>query len=112
MNSDLWSLPEELRALADGGDDDLVKEVLSVFQSDTEDRVKTMRAACGTGDREELRKQAHALKGSSAQVGALAMAKLCQTLETTARTADAAELERLVGEIDREFGEVRAQMQT
>jgi histidine phosphotransfer protein HptB len=107
MTSDSWVLPEELRALAEGGDDDLVKEVLSVFQSDTAERLHAMRA---TTDREELRKQAHALKGSSGQVGAIGLSKICQTLETNARAAQPDELQKLVAEIESEFAIVKKQM--
>jgi HPt (histidine-containing phosphotransfer) domain-containing protein len=110
MTSESWVLPEELRMLAEGGDDDLVKEVLAVFQSDTGERVAKMRAACAAENREEVRKQAHALKGSSGQVGAMGLSKICQALEMKAREASREEIETLVGKIEGEFLKVRGEM--
>ena len=43
-----WVLPEELRQLAES-DEDLVKEVLAVFRSDTAERIARLRAALDRG---------------------------------------------------------------
>jgi HPt (histidine-containing phosphotransfer) domain-containing protein len=110
MTARSWMLPEELRQLADSGETGLVEEVLGVFQTDTAARVEDMRAASAAADRATLRTQAHALKGSSAQVGALALADICKTLEDTALHAPPPELAELVARIDREFQDVCRQM--
>ena len=111
MTARPWVLPEELRQLSEGGDAGIVQEVLTVFQSDTAERVAAIRAASAAGDRATLRKQGHALKGSSAQVGALALAGACKALEDTALSAPAADLAEIVAKIDREFQDVCRQMQ-
>lgn len=112
MTPQPWTLPEELRQLAEAGDGNLVKEVLSVFQSDSAERLQALRAASAAGDRETVRKQAHTLKGSSAQVGALAMSNICQRLESCAREASAQEIDDLIGKIEVDFAAVRQQMQS
>ena len=111
MTGEHWVLPAELRELADSGEKGIVEEVLTVFQSDTAERIAAMRAAGNRGERDELRKQGHALKGSSGQVGATALAVLCRSLEMTAATAGEPELAEIVERIDREFQQVARQMQ-
>jgi two-component system, sensor histidine kinase and response regulator len=107
MTAESWILPEELRQLAESGEAGLVEEVLDVFVKDTEERIAAMQAALTAMDREKLRKQGHALKGSSAQVGAMGLAELCRTLEATALTVTPAEIAGVVAEIAREFGKVQ-----
>jgi two-component system, sensor histidine kinase and response regulator len=107
MTAESWILPEELRQLAESGETGLVEEVLDVFVKDTEERIAAIQAALAAMDREKLRRQGHALKGSSAQVGAMRLADLCRTVEGTAATATPAEIAGVVAEIAREFGKVR-----
>ncbi len=110
MTEQSWTLPEELRQLAETGEAGLVEEVLSVFQSDSAERIGAMRAACAREDRAEIRKQAHALKGSSGQVGAAGLAARCRALELAAATASAAEVAEMVDGISREFDVVSRQI--
>ena len=107
MTAESWILPEELRELAESGEAGLVEEVLAVFLTDTAERFAAMQQASAAMDRETLRKQGHALKGSSAQVGAMRLADLCKTLEATAPTAAPGDLAAVVADIGREFGKVR-----
>jgi HPt (histidine-containing phosphotransfer) domain-containing protein len=109
MSSVHWALPEELRQLAES-DEDLVNEVLSVFQSDTADRVGKLRAAVAQDDRQQVRHQAHAVKGSAGQVGALGVSELCRQLELVALTAEKPVLDDLVARIEASFADVRRAM--
>jgi HPt (histidine-containing phosphotransfer) domain-containing protein len=111
MTGDRWVLPAELRELAECGETGIVQEVLTVFVSDSTERISAMRAACAPLDRERLRKQGHALKGSSGQVGAVALAALCKALETTAEAASHDEITALIGRIDGEFREIARAME-
>jgi histidine phosphotransfer protein HptB len=97
-----WVLPEELRQLAES-DESLVNEVLAVFQSDTSDRVRKLRAAVEQNDRIQVRNQAHAVKGSAGQVGALVVSSLCRQLELEALTADQAVLRDVASRLQTEF---------
>ena len=66
--------------MAEGGDSEIVLEVLSVFQTDTAARLRTLQAALAAGDTAQVRTQAHSIKGSASQVGALGLAALCQSI--------------------------------
>jgi len=81
-----WTLPESLQELAECGEKDMVAEVLTLFQADTESRLQVLRSAAEAGDRVRTRAQAHSLKGSAVQVGAMALAEACRELELTAET--------------------------
>ncbi|NMQ29567.1 response regulator [Candidatus Accumulibacter phosphatis] len=63
----------------------LVNKVVGAYLADTPRRLAQMHAAAAAGDAETLRKAAHALKSSSANVGAEQLATLCRELETLAR---------------------------
>jgi HPt (histidine-containing phosphotransfer) domain-containing protein len=64
----------------------LVDKVIRAYLTDTPARLAQMRAALDAGDAEALRKSAHGLKSSSANVGAEALAALCKELESIGRS--------------------------
>ena len=99
-----WSLPEALQELALCGEREIVTEVLALFQSDTQSRLEVLRGSVEAGDRRRARIEAHSLKGSAVQVGAMAMAELCGELELTAETRP--ELDSVLQEIESRFAAV------
>jgi HPt (histidine-containing phosphotransfer) domain-containing protein len=105
-----WTLPEELQMLADLGDAETVREVIAVFQRDTETRIQNMRAALAAADAPQVRAQAHAIKGSSGQVGAMRVSGLCRQIEAAALAQDLAAAAGLLPELEAEFQTVRAAM--
>jgi two-component system sensor histidine kinase/response regulator len=68
----------------------LVSKVIDAYLADTPPRFAQLRAAVDAGDAEALRKAAHALKSSSANVGAEQLAALCRELEMLGRKATVA----------------------
>jgi len=105
-----WTLPDSLRELAEEGNDDLVKEVLSVFRSDCTTRLSLLRAAVAAIDRPEIRRQAHTIKGSAAQVGAAEMASTCRNLEFLSADATPDQMATLLDRVELEFRIVRDAM--
>src|SRR5689334_2264582 len=106
MSPGSWVLPEELRQLAECGDESLVKEVLNVFRTDTAERLAKLRNALERGDLAQVKGQAHSMKGSASQVGARSVAMLCQQIEAEALTADPATLRDVVDRVEAEFAAV------
>jgi len=100
-----WVLPEELRQLAES-DEDLVKEVLAVFRSDTAERIAKLRAALDRGDRVTVKNQAHAVKGSAGQVGAAEVSELCRDIELQSIASDEPVLRGLVTRLEAAFASV------
>jgi HPt (histidine-containing phosphotransfer) domain-containing protein len=63
----------------------LVEKVIRAFLADAPGRVDQIGGAAQTGDSEALRKAAHAMKSSSANVGAERLSALCKELEAIGR---------------------------
>jgi HPt (histidine-containing phosphotransfer) domain-containing protein len=94
--SDLWKLPESLLEFVNSGDEEMVAEILSLFQQDSAERLRELNVALSNHDRVSIRKQAHTLKGASLQVGATALSTLCLEIEMYADEAPEAQLVDLV----------------
>jgi CheY-like chemotaxis protein/HPt (histidine-containing phosphotransfer) domain-containing protein len=81
----------------------LVNKVIHAYFEDTPVRLAQMKSAIEAGDAEALRKAAHGMKSSSANVGAERLAGLCRDLEMIGRDGalDAAPLllHRTAGEL-------------
>ena len=61
---------------------DIVDQLVDLFVQSTPPLLGELRAALDEGDRDELRRVAHKLKGSCQNIGATFMATLCRSLET------------------------------
>ena len=81
--------PDRLRELRDDYGD-LASELLTLFETTTTTTLGELRAAHEAGDREEVRRLAHRLKGSARNVGATGMAELAAALEQDPPDAPAA----------------------
>ncbi len=61
---------------------DLAEEVVQTWLRQSQRSILSMQTAVAGGDAERVRRAAHTLKGSSATVGAAALAAVCGSLET------------------------------
>lgn len=97
-----------LQELAGDEDPDLVTELVELFLDDSRGRMGEIRAALDLGDGERVGRAAHALKSSSANIGALAFSGLCADLERIARLdgTPRGELAELVDRAIRTYAEV------
>jgi len=77
-----------------GGEDDpgLLTELIDMFLDDAPARMAEMRRALDEGDIDGIARAAHALKSSSANMGAMLFSKLCKEVEEMARTQQHAHL--------------------
>ena len=73
-----------IRALHRPGGPNLLAKVLGLYSSSSLALTEAIRTASISNDAEGLRQAAHALKSSSANVGAMAFADLCKEVEVTA----------------------------
>ena len=83
-----------------------------MFLEDTEDRLGKLREAVLKEDAEHLTYEAHALRGSSVNMGAPTMARICKELEHAGDSGNLGEAYELLGTLDQEFGRVRPALQT
>ena len=91
-----------LRQLDPGDERGFVQRVLETYVRSLGRHLEALAEAAAAGDLGAAGEQAHALKSSSASVGALALAAACADLERRARAGDAevlgAPLRALAGE--------------
>lgn len=78
--------------------------LLETFLVDSEVRLHSLQEA---GDVTRLIETAHSLKGSSSNMGAIHLARLCDELERLAKQNPTTGIEKLVNEISEEFAIVR-----
>lgn len=100
------SVLDNLAAMAEGGDD-FVARLIGTFISDTSSRIVTLHAALDTGDLPLIERTGHALKGSSGNMGATAMAALGAALQGAGQTHDVGGARTLINEMEVEFMRVR-----
>jgi HPt (histidine-containing phosphotransfer) domain-containing protein len=75
-----------LRELQLEGEPDLLRELLDLFMIDTPNNLEAIGQAIATRNAEGLRHAAHSAKGSSANLGAAALAAACKELEDLGRS--------------------------
>jgi HPt (histidine-containing phosphotransfer) domain-containing protein len=106
----MWHLPKTLREIEDAGDATIVPELIDSFQNDTARRFKRLHDAVARLDAATVRAEAHSVRGSADQMGAEALADLCQAVETCAPRMNWRELEGQLEQADMRFAEVRNAM--
>ena len=93
------------RMLQDDGQPDVVTELIDVYLEDLPGRLASVRDAVAGGEPAAIRSAAHALKGSSASIGAVRLAAVSGELEALGRqgitTGASALLEAITAEAGR-----------
>jgi CheY-like chemotaxis protein len=100
--------PEVLRSLEDlegDGERGLLAELAGMFLEDADLRMKIMRKAVAENDANTVREAAHALKGSSSNLGAWRIQDVCDRLQEISESGELRHapllLERLEEELER-----------
>jgi HPt (histidine-containing phosphotransfer) domain-containing protein len=74
-----------IRALAGDEGDDFLREIVGIFLEDTPLRINELDEALLAGDVAKFARAAHSIKGSSSNVGALALRAEAEGVEQQAR---------------------------
>ena len=90
--------------------DEAFVELLRAFMIDAASIVDRLREARGGGDLAGASQLAHTLKGSSANLGALALSDLCRQLNSGERTGESVDLNDSVTQIETEFRRLEAEL--
>ncbi|MYN27287.1 response regulator [Duganella levis] len=98
---------DNIRALSPANGDALLERVLQAFLNDTPGHLHTLRQAIAADDAEQLRKTAHSLKSSAANVGANALAQRSKELEQLGRNETTAGAAVLLADMERSFQAAR-----
>jgi HPt (histidine-containing phosphotransfer) domain-containing protein len=90
------------------GDVELWNEIRTIWLDDAPNLLAAVRTALDARFADGLRRAAHALKGASANVGAVRVAATARDVERTAPQADWTALEKAVQELSEETESARA----
>lgn len=85
----------------------LLGEMISLFLSAAPERISAARAGLEAQDAKATEMAMHALKSSSAQLGALRMQRLCDRGETLARAGSLGPVAGLVQQLEEEFPRIQ-----
>ena len=96
--------PEMLDTLRGLGDATFLAEVLELYTSDAEPRIRKMRTAIALRDAAMVASEAHALKSSSGSIGASAVRDRCADLETAGRERALEGAKETLAALEREYG--------
>jgi PAS domain S-box-containing protein len=96
-----------LAGLRELGDADLLSELSTMFLDDASSRLAALRETVEGGDAKAVEQIAHALKGSSGNMGAKRMAKICAELEYVGASGDLSYAPEVLGRLEEEFSRVR-----
>jgi len=95
-----------IRAMHESGSPDLLARVVRLYTSSSRDLIEALRAAAACGDSTAMMHAAHALKSSSAHVGAVVLAELCKEVEQAAEGGKLDFASMLVERVLEEHGQV------
>ena len=97
------SVLDELRALEVSTNPNFLAPLIDLFIKDTPGRLEALRAAIADRNAEVLAREAHALKGGCAHLGATRMAGLCEILEDQGRTGSTSRAAAVLSTLTEEF---------
>jgi signal transduction histidine kinase/DNA-binding response OmpR family regulator/HPt (histidine-containing phosphotransfer) domain-containing protein len=93
-----------------GGGRDLLMKMIRIYLGDAPQRLAAIRDGMARADAVAVASAAHGLKSSSANLGASALAELCQRLERHCRGGTTAAADGMVAMIEEEFTHVAANL--
>jgi CheY-like chemotaxis protein/HPt (histidine-containing phosphotransfer) domain-containing protein len=103
---------DTIRSLPGANGASIISRVIRAYLDDTPPRMADLHAAVRAGNAEQLRKAAHGLKSSSANVGAEGLAATCKTLELLSRGGTVDGAEPLLASAEEELARVFAALET
>lgn len=90
----------------------LIREMLSLFCSTTEDQLSRLGAAVRQGDLQTIKREAHQIKGGAAYLGARGMVRLSSAIEELAKAeAGPGTIEAQMKELSAEFIELKREIE-
>ena len=98
---------ENLRSLNPGDGDEFLREIAGIFLEDTPQRIAELEQSLVAGDVSKFTRAAHSIKGSSANLGAMALRAAAEKLEHDSRTKGLGDVGGQVATIKSEFAKAQ-----
>src|SRR5215212_10086499 len=93
---------ENLRALNPGDNDEFLREIAGIFFEDTPQRIAELDQSLVAGDVSKFTRAAHSIKGSSSNLGAMALRVAADKLEHHVRTHGLDDVDGLLSDVKSE----------
>ncbi len=93
----------EITLLQQPNQPDLVRHVVEIYLKDSPRLINAIEAAVASGDFEGVRRNAHALKSSSAHIGAGTLSQFARELEARGRSRNLQDVDRLLQQIEQGY---------
>jgi HPt (histidine-containing phosphotransfer) domain-containing protein len=104
------SVVEELLALSDDGDPELLLDLIQMFLGDGPEKVRAITEGLQAGDFEKMERAAHSLKGSSGNLGARRLQDACERMQSATRLHRLDESRTLASRIGALFAEAETEL--
>jgi len=85
------------------GDEALASEILGEFLEDVPRKFTALKEALDNADAHSVQREAHTLKGTSANVGAVALQEMAHQIEVAGEAGDLAKAGSLASQLDKQF---------
>jgi signal transduction histidine kinase/response regulator of citrate/malate metabolism/HPt (histidine-containing phosphotransfer) domain-containing protein len=105
------AMTEQLRNLAAATTPSMLTEIYEVFSSSASGYLAAMRRAADGDDAEGLRKAAHSLRGSSANIGAQSLAEMARRLEIMGGSQSVSDAGEMIASLEKEFERVKLEIE-
>ena len=100
----------ELRSLNPGDNDEFLREIAGIFLDDTPQRIAELDHSLAAGDLPTFARAAHSIKGSSSNLGAVALRAAAEALEHQVREAGLAGAPPGIANLKAEFARARNEL--
>lgn len=101
---------ENLRALNPGDNDEFLREIAGIFLEDTPLRIAELEQSLAAGDSPKFTRAAHSIKGSSSNLGAMALRRIAEQMEHESRSKGLADAGTLLPGLRAEFDRARTEL--
>jgi len=99
---------ENLRQLNPGDNDEFLREIVGIYLEDTPRRIAELEESLQSGDQPKFTRAAHSVKGSSANVGAMAVRAIAEQIEHKSKQS-LPEAAAMLPALQSEFARVQAE---
>ena len=106
-----WNRLMELAELGGEDDPDFLASLISRFHQDASVRLERLDVAVRQHDARTVKEIAHSLKGSSANLGLVALAALCQQLQDQGESGDTKESGQVLEDLRKEYRKARRELE-
>lgn len=102
-----WTVLENFRQLQEPGAPDIVAQLMDLFLQELPDKLAALDTALQSRDAARVGRAAHTLKGSSANIGARRVAKVCLEIEQCSQAGDLDAARAWMPRLERELADTR-----